>query len=164
MGVSTTTIPGTTLMMAGGAAAAVPVGSYIHAADNPRSDTIHSDSGDTLHDKPLVTKCIITALSALIAIGFIALCIWRYIRHRRFRRRNTDVEIANVSRHRRRASRRRRYREPPPPYSAAAIHQPLSTRYLEENQMTTIDRIENRSVASDIDSDLPTVPAPAYKQ
>ncbi|KAK6504138.1 hypothetical protein TWF506_002346 [Arthrobotrys conoides] len=152
----------TTVIMAGGAAAAIPVGSYLHAADSPKADPIHGSDGDVITSRPQVTKCIVIAICALIVTSFLAICLWRFIRHRRRRRRRrTDVEIATVHRNRRRASRRRRYREPPPPYSAAAFPEPLTTRYLEENRMATIDGIEDRGANGD--SDLPRVPAPAYK-
>ncbi|KAK6532999.1 hypothetical protein TWF281_007165 [Arthrobotrys megalospora] len=148
--------------MAGAAIAAIPAGSYIHTADNPEADPIHGDSGDILNTRPKVTKCIVIAVCAFVVTGFFAVCIWRFIRHHRHRRRRSaDVEIAGVTRHRRRASRRRRFREPPPSYSAALAQQPLSMRYLEEGRMATIDGVEDRSAASD--SDLPRVPAPAYK-
>ncbi|KAK6338194.1 hypothetical protein TWF730_002268 [Orbilia blumenaviensis] len=152
----------TLMMMAGGAAAAIPAGSYIYAADNPKADPIHGGTGDILTDRPKVTKCIVVALCAFVVIGFFGVSIWRFARYRRRHRRGSaDVEIASVARHRRRASRRRRYREPPPPYSAAASQQPLNMGYLEGGRMTTIDGIESRSAPND--SDLPVIPAPAYK-
>ncbi|KAF3113938.1 hypothetical protein TWF706_009293 [Orbilia oligospora] len=152
------TVPGTTLLMAGGAAAAIPVGGYIYAADSPKADPIHGNNGDVLTGRPQVTRCIVIAICALVVTSFLAICLWRFIRRRRRRRRRSaDVEIANVSRNCRRTSRRRRRREPPPPYSATAFPQPLTMQYLEENRMATIDGIEDR------DPDLPRVPAPAYK-
>ncbi|KAK6505518.1 hypothetical protein TWF481_007413 [Arthrobotrys musiformis] len=155
----------TSLLIPGGAVAAIPAGSSVHTADNPRADPIHSGSnGDILTGKPQITKCIIIVVCASVVAGFLLTCLWRFIRHRRRRRRRSnDVEIANVSRHRRRISRRRRLRDPPPPYSPAVIHQPLTMQYLEDGRMATIDGIEDRSINIASDSDLPRAPAPAYK-
>lgn len=56
------TVPRTTLVIVGGAAAAIPAGSYLHTADSPKANPIHGGNGDILTGRPQVTKCIVIAV------------------------------------------------------------------------------------------------------